>query len=298
MIGSSSDCASSVLPSSALSASLISSDGLPHQVSHRLKQCFVLELPEDHSAREPGRLLGAFLELHGAVLGDFLELPDAVLSDSLELPGAVVGAVLERPGAVVGAALELPDAVPGATLEVHGARRHEQLEGSCVRLDARYGASTTPSALEASVDVESSRPATAITSSHPAKGSADVSAPHLTVRTPPPKDSPNKEAPNKDAPNKEIALAELRAAFPQMRVTKLERFLKASNGDVAHAKACLTKHVAWLGSLPVDLRAAALPELRKGKLYIRGQDRLGREMLIWQVIATLIASLIASVMAS
>jgi hypothetical protein len=70
-----------------------------------------------------------------------------------------------------------------------------------------------------------------------------------------------------------------------MRVTKLERFLKASNGDVAHAKACLTKHVAWLGSLPVDLRAAALPELRKGKLYIRGRDRLGREMLIWQVMA-------------
>ena len=54
---------------------------------------------------------------------------------------------------------------------------------------------------------------------------------------------------------------------------------------MAHAKACLTKHVAWLGSLPVDLRTAALPELRKGKLYLRGQDRLGREMLIWQVIA-------------
>ncbi|KOO33334.1 hypothetical protein Ctob_013777 [Chrysochromulina tobinii] len=161
-------------------------------VAHRLKQCFVLELPEDHSAREPGRLLGAFLELHGAVLGDFLELPDAVVGALLGPASAVVGAagersatVLERPGAVVGAALELPDAVPGATLE--------------------------------------------------------------------------------------------------MRVTKLERFLKASNGDVAHAKACLTKHEAWLSSLPVDLRAAALPELRKGKLYIRGQDRLGREMLIWQV---------------
>ena len=283
--------------SSALSASLISSDGFPHQVAHRLKQCFVLELPEDHSAREPGRLLGAFLELHGAVLGDFLELPDAVVGALLGPTSAVVGAagersatVLERPGAGMGAALELPGAVPGATLEVRGARRREQLEGSCVRLDARYGASTTPSALEASMDVESSRPATAIISSHPAKGSADVSAPHLTVLTPPPKDSPNKdapnkEAPNKDAPNKEAALAELRAAFPQMRVTKLERFLKASNGDVAHAKACLTKHEAWLGSLPVDLRAAALTELRKGKLYIRGQDRLGREMLIWQVMA-------------
>ena len=271
-------------------ASLISSDGLLHQVSHRLKQCFVLELPEDHSAREPGRLLGDFLELHGAVLGDFLELPDAVVGALLGPTSAVVGAagersatVLERPGAGMGAALELPGAVPGATLEVRGARRREQLEGSCVRLDARYGASTTPSALEASVDVESSRPATAIISSHPAKGSADVSAPHLTVFTPPP--SAPKEAPNKDAPNKEAALAELRAAFPQMRVTKLERFLKASSGDVAHAKACLTKHVAWLSSLPVDLRAAALPELRKGKLYIRGQDRLGREMLIWQVMA-------------
>ena len=277
----------------------------------------MLELPEDHSAREPGRLLGAFLELHGAVLGDFLELPGAVVGALLGPASAVVGAagersatVLERPGAVVGAALELPDAVPGATLEVHGARRHEQLKGSCVRLDARYGASTTPSALEASVDVESSRPATAIISSHPAtaitsshlaKGSVDVSAPHLTVLTPPPsapKDAPNKDAPNKEAHNKEAALAELRAAFPQMRVTKLERFLKASNGDVAHAKACLTKHEAWLSSLPVDLRAAALPELRKGKLYIRGQDWLGREMLIWQVIASLIASLIASVMAS
>ena len=79
------------------------------------------------------------------------------------------------------------------------------------------------------------------------------------------------------------ALAELQAAFPQLRVTKLGRFLKASNGDLAHAKACLTKHMAWLGSLPVDLRTAALPELRKGKLYLRGQDRLGREMLIRQV---------------
>ena len=240
----------------------------------------MLELPEDHSAREPGRLLGAFLEL---------------------------------PDAVVGAFLELPDGVPGAALEPRG--------GSSVRSDARDGAS----ALDACVDVKSSHPATAIISSAVPRGSADVSvpqgsadvsvpqgsaevsAPHLTVLTgtPPPstlpqpkpsaamslhrrlgsKGLPNKEAPLKGAPNKEAALAELRAAFPQMRVTKLERFLKASNGDVAHAKACLTKHVAWLGSLPVDLRAAALPELRKGKLYIRGQDRLGREMLIWQVMA-------------
>ena len=240
----------------------------------------MLELPEDHSAREPGRLLGAFLEL---------------------------------PDAVVGAFLELPDGVPGAALEPRG--------GSSVRSDARDGAS----ALDACVDVKSSHPATAIISSAVPRGSADVSvpqgsadvsvpqgsaevsAPHLTALTgtPPPstlpqpkpsaamslhrrlgsKGLPNKEAPLKGAPDKEAALAELQAAFPQLRVTKLGRFLKASNGDLAHAKACLTKHVAWLGSLPVDLRTAALPELRKGKLYLRGQDRLGREMLIWQVIA-------------
>ena len=258
----------------------MSSDCLPHQVSHRLKQCFVLELPEDHSAREPGRLLGAFLELPDAVVGAFLEL--------------------ERPGAV----MVVSGAVPGAALEPRG--------GSSVRSDARDGAS----ALDACVDVKSSHPATAIISSAVPQGSADVSvpqgsaevsAPHLTVLTgtPPPstlpqpkpsaamslhrrlgsKGLPNKEAPLKGAPNKEAALAELQAAFPQLRVTKLGRFLKASNGDLAHAKACLTKHMAWLGSLPVDLRTAALPELRKGKLYIRGQDRLGREMLIWQVIA-------------
>ena len=231
----------------------------------------MLELPEDHSAREPARLLGAFLEL---------------------------------PDGVVGAFLELPDGVPGAALEPRG--------GSSVRSDARDGAS----ALDACVDVKSSHPATAIISSAVPQGSADVSvpqgsaevsAPHLTVLTgtPPPstlpqpkpsaamslhrrlgsKGLPNKEAPLKGAPNKEAALAELQAAFPQLRVTKLGRFLKASNGDLAHAKACLTKHMAWLGSLPVDLRTAALPELRKGKLYLRGQDRLGREMLIWQVIA-------------
>ena len=254
----------------------------------------MLELPEDHSAREPGRLLGAFLELPDAVVGAFLELPDAV----------------------VGAFLELPDGVPGAALEPRG--------GSSVRSDARDGAS----ALDACVDVKSSHPATAIISSAVPRGSADVSvpqgsaevsAPHLTALTgtPPPstlpqpkpsaamspsqspsqspaskshrrlgsKGLPNKEAPLKGAPDKEAALAELQAAFPQLRVTKLGRFLKASNGDLAHAKACLTKHMAWLGSLPVDLRTAALPELRKGKLYLRGQDRLGREMLIWQVIA-------------
>ena len=240
----------------------------------------MLELPEDHSAREPARLLGAFLEL---------------------------------PDGVVGAFLELPDGVPGAALEPRG--------GSSVRSDARDGAS----ALDACVDVKSSHPATAIISSAVPQGSADVSVPqgsadvsvpqgsadvsalHLTALTgtPPPstlpqpkpsaamslhrrlgsKGLPNKEAPLKGAPNKEAALAELQAAFPQLRVTKLGRFLKASNGDLAHAKACLTKHMAWLGSLPVDLRTAALPELRKGKLYLRGQDRLGREMLIWQVIA-------------
>ena len=198
---------------------------------------------------------------------------------------------LERPGAV----MVVSGAVPGAALEPRG--------GSSVRSDARDGAS----ALDACVDVKSSHPATAIISSAVPQGSAEVSAPHLTVLTgtPPPstlpqpkpsaamslhrrlgsKGLPNKEAPLKGAPNKEAALAELQAAFPQLRVTKLGRFLKASNGDLAHAKACLTKHVAWLGSLPVDLRTAALPELRKGKLYLRGQDRLGREMLIWQVIA-------------
>ena len=260
----------------------------------------MLELPEDHSAREPGRLLGAFLELPDAVVGAFLELPDAVVGAFLEL---------ERPGAV----MVVSGAVPGAALEPRG--------GSSVRSDARDGAS----ALDACVDVKSSHPATAIISSAVPQGSADVSVPqgsadvsvpqgsadvsalHLTALTgtPPPstlpqpkpsaamslhrrlgsKGLPNKEAPLKGAPNKEAALAELQAAFPQLRVTKLGRFLKASNGDLAHAKACLTKHVAWLGSLPVDLRTAALPELRKGKLYLRGQDRLGREMLIWQVIA-------------
>ena len=301
----------------------------------------MLELPEDHIAREPGRLLGAFLELPDAVVGAFLELPDAVVGAFLELPDAVVGAFLEleRPGAV----MVVSGAVPGAALEPRG--------GSSVRSDARDGAS----ALDACVDVKSSHPATAIISSAVPRGSADVSvpqgsadvsvpqgsadvsvpqgsadgsvpqgsaevsAPHLTALTgtPPPstlpqpkpsaamspsqspsqspaskshrrlgsKGLPNKEAPLKGAPNKEAALAELQAAFPQLRVTKLGRFLKASNGDLAHAKACLTKHVAWLGSLPVDLRTAALPELRKGKLYLRGQDRLGREMLIWQVIA-------------
>ena len=269
----------------------------------------MLELPEDHSAREPGRLLGAFLELPDAVVGAFLELPDAVVGAFLEL---------ERPGAV----MVVSGAVPGAALEPRG--------GSSVRSDARDGAS----ALDACVDVKSSHPATAIISSAGPQGSADVSVPqgsadvsvpqgsadvsvpqgsadvsalHLTALTgtPPPstlpqpkpsaamslhrrlgsKGLPNKEAPLKSAPDKEAALAELQAAFPQLRVTKLGRFLKASNGDLAHAKACLTKHMAWLGSLPVDLRTAALPELRKGKLYLRGQDRLGREMLIWQVIA-------------
>ena len=261
----------------------MSSDCLPHQVSHRLKQCFVLELPEDHSAREPGRLLGAFLEL---------------------------------PDAVVGAFLELPDGVPGAALEPRG--------GSSVRSDARDGASALDACVDvksshpATAIISSAVPRGSADVSVP-QGSAEVSAPHLTALTgtPPPstlpqpkpsaamspsqspsqspaskshrrlgsKGLPNKEAPLKGAPDKEAALAELQAAFPQLRVTKLGRFLKASNGDLAHAKACLTKHMAWLGSLPVDLRTAALPELRKGKLYLRGQDRLGREMLIWQVIA-------------
>ena len=243
----------------------------------------MLELPEDHSAREPGRLLGAFLEL---------------------------------PDAVVGAFLELPDGVPGAALEPRG--------GSSVRSDARDGASALDACVDvksshpATAIISSAVPRGSADVSVP-QGSAEVSAPHLTALTgtPPPstlpqpkpsaamspsqspsqspaskshrrlgsKGLPNKEAPLKGAPDKEAALAELQAAFPQLRVTKLGRFLKASNGDLAHAKACLTKHMAWLGSLPVDLRTAALPELRKGKLYLRGQDRLGREMLIWQVIA-------------
>ena len=154
----------------------MSSDCLPHQVSHRLKQCFVLELPEDHSAREPGRLLGAFLELPDAVVGAFLELPDAVVGAFLEL---------ERPGAV----MVVSGAVPGAALEPRG--------GSSVRSDARDGAS----ALDACVDVKSSHPATAIISSAVPRGSADVSvpqgsaevsAPHLTALTgtPPPSTLP------------------------------------------------------------------------------------------------------------
>ena len=78
------------------------------------------------------------------------------------------------------------------------------------------------------------------------------------------------------------SLAELQAAFPELRPVKLQRFLNACNGDVVTAKAWLTRHVAWLAALPADLKVEAMPELRKGKLHIHGRDRHGRHMLIWQ----------------
>jgi len=76
--------------------------------------------------------------------------------------------------------------------------------------------------------------------------------------------------------------ASLQAAFPSMRDAKLRRFVKAMNGNVEAAKEFLTKHAAWLDGLPADLKAAAMPELRKGKLHIHGKDKLGRPLFIWQ----------------
>lgn len=80
----------------------------------------------------------------------------------------------------------------------------------------------------------------------------------------------------------EASLAALAKAFPQARSGKLRRFLAASSGSIGSAKAMLEKHYAWFARLPFDLFAAARPELVKGKMYRRGEDRMGRKLLVWQ----------------
>ena len=83
-------------------------------------------------------------------------------------------------------------------------------------------------------------------------------------------------------PSADDALAQLQASFPDIRNAKLRRFLKAANGRAEAAAAHLTKHVAWLKALPVDIKAQAAVELQKRKLYIRGRDREGRHLLVWR----------------
>ena len=116
----------------------------------------MLELPEDHSAREPGRLLGAFLEL---------------------------------PDAVVGAFLELPDGVPGAALEPRGGSsvRSDARDGASA-LDACVD---VKSSHPATAIISSAVPRGSADVSVP-QGSAEVSAPHLTALTgtPPPSTLP------------------------------------------------------------------------------------------------------------
>lgn len=100
----------------------------------------------------------------------------------------------------------------------------------------------------------------------------------------------------RDAP--EAGLAWLKAKFPDAQLRDLARFIIACNGDQVKAANRWLKHAAWRGDeLPQivhrspptldysKLDGAAnedvITELGTGKMVVRGHDRQGRPLMIW-----------------
>lgn len=80
----------------------------------------------------------------------------------------------------------------------------------------------------------------------------------------------------------EANLRDLQAAYPDEDVETLARFLIGRNNDLKGAKEKLDKMVAWKKDNYPILKQDCLNELRTGKVYVRGEDKQGRPIVVFK----------------
>lgn len=80
----------------------------------------------------------------------------------------------------------------------------------------------------------------------------------------------------------EANLRDLQTAYPDEDVETLARFLIGRNNDLKGTKEKLDKMVAWKKENYPILKQDCLNELKTGKIYVRGEDKQGRPIVVFK----------------
>lgn len=76
-------------------------------------------------------------------------------------------------------------------------------------------------------------------------------------------------------------MAEMKAAFPDMDIVTLARFLIARNGDTSKSIPLLKDHLAWKAESWPVLKSTCMNEFKSGKSYVKGHDVDGHPLIIF-----------------
>jgi hypothetical protein len=76
-------------------------------------------------------------------------------------------------------------------------------------------------------------------------------------------------------------LALMKQSFPDETDETVARFFLARDGNVGKATALLRDHIAWRSQIPPIFKSDITKEMRPGKLYVHGTDKLGHPLLVW-----------------
>lgn len=82
-------------------------------------------------------------------------------------------------------------------------------------------------------------------------------------------------------------LRDLQAAYPDEDEETLARFLIGRNNDMKGTKEKLDKMIAWKKENYPILKQDCLNELKSGKIYVRGEDKQGRPIVVFKTAKSL-----------
>jgi len=85
----------------------------------------------------------------------------------------------------------------------------------------------------------------------------------------------------------ETNLRDLKAAYPEEELETLARFLIGRNNDLKETKEKLDKLVKWKKENYPILKRDCLNELKTGKVYVRGEDKQGRPIVVFKTAKSL-----------
>lgn len=74
---------------------------------------------------------------------------------------------------------------------------------------------------------------------------------------------------------------EMKSHFPETDDVTLARFLIARNGDLCKSKPMYEEHLKWKEHNWPALKSSCMNELKLGKSYVKGEDKLGHPLIIF-----------------
>lgn len=77
------------------------------------------------------------------------------------------------------------------------------------------------------------------------------------------------------------ALVAIREEFPDIDDETLARFLIARNGDLSKSIPLLHGHLQWRATNAAIAKDEIAREARKGRVYLRGVDKTGNPIIVW-----------------